>query len=126
MKVHHIAITTKNLNKSIEFCQKFFNFELCKTFKRDDLKGKAAFLKLGDFSIEFWEFSDLIDNKDDFNNLKIKGIRHLAFEIEDLDKTFNDFKSQGLKITEPQIGASGHRYSFTSDPDGIALEFYQK
>lgn len=126
MKVHHVAITVNSLEKSQKFYQDFFNFKISKFFERKDMGAKAVFLELEGFFIELWEFADLKNNDDDLKDIKIRGIRHIAFEVENLDKTFTDFKKRGLEVTEPTLGASGHMYSFTSDPNGVALEIYQR
>ena len=91
-----------------------------------DLGGKAIFMGLNDFYLELWFFEDMKKNKDDLGELKIRGIRHIAFQVNNLDKTVSELKEKGLTITEPKMGASGHRYSFTSDPNGIALELYER
>ena len=90
MKIHHISITVNNLNESIRFYQDFFGFQILKFFERKDMNGKAVFLKLGDFLIELWEFEDILLNKDDLDNIKIRGMRHIAFEVRNLDKIVSD------------------------------------
>ena len=126
MNVHHIAITVNNLAESSAFYQEIFGFRAVKTFEREDLNGKAVFLQLNGFSLELWEFADMKENSDNLKDLKIRGIRHLAFQVEDVDETINGLKSKGLAVSEPKMGASGHRYAFTTDPNGVALELYEK
>ncbi len=126
MKFHHVAITVNNLKESQKFYQDFFNFKIFKAFEREDMGAKAVFLELEGFFIELWQFADVKENNDDFKDIKIKGIRHIAFEVENLDKVLSDFKQRGLEATEPKLGASGHKYSFIYDPNGVALEIYQR
>ena len=66
------------------------------------------------------------ENLDDLNDIKVRGLRHIAFEVDNLDKTIEDLKLKGLKFSDIKLGASGHYYSFTNDPNGVALEFYEK
>lgn len=126
MKIHHIAITVNNLKESQKFYQDFFNFKTSKYFAREDMGAKAVFLELEGLFLELWKFVDLKENNDDLNNIKIRGIRHIAFAVENLDKIVSDFRQRGLEISEPKLGASGHMYSFISDPNGVALEIYQR
>ena len=126
MKIHHIAISVRNLENSVNFYKDVFSFTEVKRFKRKDLGGKAVFLKLEDTLIELWQFDNLIENKDDFSNLNILGIKHIAFETEDIDKKYEELKTKNIEISEPKLGASGARYCFLKDPDGIPIELYEK
>ncbi|MFH1232677.1 MAG: VOC family protein [Patescibacteria group bacterium] len=125
MRIHHIAITVNNLEESQKFYQDFFNFKVVEFFKREDMSAKFVHLELDGFIIELWEFAGIKENSDNLKDIKIRGIRHIAFGVENLDKIFSDFRQRGLEITEPKLGASGHIYSFISDPNGVALEIYQ-
>ncbi|MBI2623616.1 MAG: VOC family protein [Candidatus Liptonbacteria bacterium] len=79
---HHIAISVENIERSIGF-YKEFGFEEEKRFVREDLKGKAAMLKLGDTRLEIWEFEDGIAPKDNLSVSKLEGcaILHLRLRI---------------------------------------------
>ncbi|MCK5460075.1 VOC family protein [Candidatus Parcubacteria bacterium] len=125
MKIHHIAITVNNLNESLKFYQDFFGFQLVKKFKKKEMKAEFALIKSGDYLIELWEFMDMKLNSDDLSDLKIRGIRHIAFAVENIDKVVSEFKNKGLDISEPKMGIAGHRFSFTNDPNGISLELYE-
>ena len=126
MKIHHVAITVNNLEESLKFYRDFFDFQIVKLFERKDMGAKSVFVKLDEFSLELWEFLDMKENSDDLKDIKVKGIRHIAFEVENIDKTVSEFRSKKLDISDPEMGASGHRYSFTNDPNGVALELYEK
>ncbi len=126
MKLHHVALTVKNLEESRKFYEDYFSASVVKEFTRPDLKGKAVFLEVGSAQLELWEFSDGKENKDSLKDLKIAGIRHIAFEVENLDKASAELRAKGLVISEPQLGGSGHCYAFTQDPNGIPIELYEK
>ena len=125
MKIHHIALSVKNLKVSLQFYKNIFGFEEIKRFERKDLGGKAVFLKLDNTQIEIWEFGKQIKNKDDFSNLNIIGIKHIAFEVSSLEKVYQKLKSKNIKIDKPKIGASGAKYAFLKDPDGLPIELYE-
>ncbi len=125
MKIHHIAITVNNLNESLKFYQDFFGFQLIKKFKKEDANAEFAFIKLNDYLMELWKFTDIKVNTDDLSDLKIKGIRHIAFAVENIDEIVSEFKKKGLNVSNPKMGAAGHRFSFTNDPNGVALELYE-
>lgn len=126
MKLHHVALTVENLEKSKKFYEDYFSAKVVKEFSRPDLSGKAVFLQIENTYLELWEFSDGKENEDGLNDLKTIGIRHIAFEVENVDKVSVELRAKRLLISEPKLGGSGHRYAFTQDQNGIKIELYEK
>jgi glyoxylase I family protein len=126
MKVHHVAVTVNNLEESVIFYIQVLGFEIVKKFSREDMCAYATFVKLNDFQIELWQFQNMKENLNSLNDIKVRGIRHIAFEVDDLKETISKLTKKGLKFSKPKLGASNHNYSFTTDPNGVALEFYEK
>ena len=125
MKIHHVSITVNNLEESTKFYREMLGFEVEMSFERKDLGAKATFIKLKEFQMELWQFEEMKKNVDPLDDIKIRGIRHIAFGVQDLDETVKKLKNKGLVFKGPKQGASG-RYAFTTDPNGIALEFYEE
>lgn len=128
MKIHHVAITVNNLKESVKFYNKVLGFKIGKQFSKT-IGGSLAFatyVKLGNFQIELWQFENMKENLDSLGDITIRGIKHIAFEVNDLNKTIAKLENKGLQFSKPTLGASGHNYTFTTDPNGIALEFYEK
>ncbi len=125
MKFHHVSISVKDLEKSTNFYKDIFGFAEEKRFKRKDLEAKSAFLKLGDIRLELWQFDKQTENKDDFSKLNVLGIKHIAFEVDNIEREYKRLKSKKIEISEPKLGASGGRYCFLKDPDGLPIELYE-
>lgn len=55
------------------------------------------------------------------------GLRHLAFEVDDIERTIEALKKKSV-MTEPiRIDEyTGKRFTFFADPDGLPLELYEK
>ena len=55
------------------------------------------------------------------------GLRHLAFEVDNLDEAItylekNGINTEGVRIDE----ITNKRFTFFNDPDQLPLEFYEK
>lgn len=124
MKIHHIAICVASLEKSKDFYSQLLAFRPVKKFERKDLGARAVMLKGNNIILELWVFRQKKKQKD-IEMLNTLGIRHIAFAIKGLEKTVEKYKQAGLKFSPIKLGASGHRYTFTKDPDNIPIEFYE-
>ena len=125
MHLHHIALSVRNLETSVNFYQDIFGFTEVKSFARPDLKGKAIFLKLGEMQLELWQFEQQIERQDNLSKLNVLGIKLLAFAVENIETKREELKKKNITTTEPKFGGSGARYCFFKDPDGIPLELYE-
>ncbi|MDB5006093.1 MAG: putative lyase, partial [Mucilaginibacter sp.] len=55
------------------------------------------------------------------------GLRHLAFEVDDVETASTYIKEQGINIEPIRIDEfTGKRFTFFADPDGLPIEFYEK
>lgn len=123
-EIHHIAISAKDLERSAAFYKDLFGAIEIQRFERKDFKAKAVFLKLGSISLEIWEFEEGRKPQDELSDLGVFGIRHLAFAVQNLNALYQELKGK-VEIPETKLGASGRRYAFIKDPDGIPIEFYE-
>ncbi len=125
MKLHHAALSVNNLVESIRFYAEFFGGKVVKEFERSDLNGKAAWVDFGNMTLELWQFADGQKAPAGIDEFKTQGLRHIAFAVENLEKTISLLTGKGIALSAPKLGASGGRYSFTKDPDGIPIELYE-
>ncbi len=52
---------------------------------------------------------------------------HLAFEVEDMDRTIEELNTKGVPITDgPTTSSSGSRFIFIDAPDGYEIELIQR
>ena len=60
------------------------------------------------------------------NNPEAKGLRHLAFHVEDIEPAVAWLNSLGIE-TEPvrEDKVNGGRFTFFKDPDGLPLELHE-
>lgn len=55
------------------------------------------------------------------------GLRHLAFEVDDIEATVAYVKTNGYDIEPIRTDEHTHkRYTFMKDPDDLPIEFYER
>jgi catechol 2,3-dioxygenase-like lactoylglutathione lyase family enzyme len=130
LSIHHVAITVKNIEKSVSFYEKL-GFKKVLHWKSEDKSVEIVNMKLGDFFLEIFFFSPYKEiphlYRDLWENLKIIGVKHFALKTEDIEKTLNHLKSAGIAEENTKInkGRTGILYFFIKDPDGIFVEIVQ-
>ena len=54
------------------------------------------------------------------------GLRHLAFRVQDIEKSVEKLNKKGIKTEEIRIDPqNGKRMTFFMDPDGLPLELHE-
>ena len=54
------------------------------------------------------------------------GLRHLAFRVQDIEKSIEKLNKKGIETEEIRIDPqNGKRMTFFMDPDGLPLELYE-
>jgi glyoxylase I family protein len=55
------------------------------------------------------------------------GLRHLAFEVADLDEAVRALEGKGVAVEPVRVDEhTGKRFTFFADPDGLPLELYER
>ena len=122
MKIHHIALTVKNLEESKQFYQNLFGFVEVRSFERPDLQGKAIFMSCENTMLELWEFANGLPYQDE--PLHRMGIRHIAFETKNIQEFIDKIPKEIITVDIVR-GSSGSQFCFISDPSGIDIEIYE-
>jgi glyoxylase I family protein len=53
-------------------------------------------------------------------------MRHLAFQVDNLDRVVQEIKAQNLPIEPIRVDEfTGKRFTFMADPDDLPIEFYE-
>ena len=54
------------------------------------------------------------------------GLRHLAFEVLDIEKEIEDLHKHGIEAEPVRVDVlTGKRFTFFGDPDGLPIELYE-
>ena len=122
--IHHIAILTDDYAKSKDFYTRVLGLEVLAEVYREERKSYKLDLSLnGKYVIELFSFPEF---KERASFPEAKGLRHLAFSVEDLDACFHSLKKEGVDVQDIRTDEfTGKRFCFFYDPNGQPLELYE-
>ncbi|MBB6127147.1 SMU1112c/YaeR family gloxylase I-like metalloprotein [Mucilaginibacter lappiensis] len=124
-RVHHIAIICSDYQKSKHFYSEILGLKILLEVYREERQSYKLDLEVGNqYQIELFSFPEPPAR---LSRPEAAGLRHLAFEVDDIDEAVDGLQANGV-ITEPiRIDEfTGKRFTFFADPDGLPLEFYEK
>ena len=122
-KQHHIAIIGSDWDKTGAFYVDKLGFELIREVYRPEVGDYLRMLKLGDTVLEVFIKPGYPER---VTNPEAKGLRHLAFHVENIGPAVAWLNSLGIE-TEPirEDRVNGGRFTFFKDPDGLPLELHE-
>ncbi len=122
-KQHHIAVISSDYAKAKEFYIDKLGFQLVREVYRPDQQDYLRMLQLGDTVLELFIKPQAPER---VTNPEAKGLRHLAFRVEDIEPAVARLRSLGIE-TEPirEDTCNGGRFTFFKDPDGLPLELHE-
>ena len=124
-KVHHIAIICSDYERSLEFYKKVLGFTVLAENYREESKSYKTDLALGnDYVIELFSFPSPPARP---TNPEAAGLRHLAFEVDDILAEAKELERLGIEHEPIRIDkTTNRRFMFFPDPDGLPLELYER
>ena len=123
-RIHHIAILTDDYQKSKTFYTEVLGFEIIKETYREARQSYKLDLSInGQYQIELFSFPEF---KERNSFPESKGLRHLAFEVENVDETVEELRSKNVNVQDVRVDEiTGKRFAFFYDPNGQPLEMYE-
>ena len=123
--IHHIAIICSNYEQSKEFYTQKLGLEIIQEVYREARDSYKLDLKVGEkYQIELFSFPNPPERA---SRPEACGLRHLAFEVTDIDFTVADLQEKGIELETIRVDEwTGKRFTFFSDPDGLPIELYEK
>lgn len=122
---HHVAIICSDYKISKSFYTELLGLKvIAETHRkeRDSYKLDLA-LPNGD-QIELFSFPEPPLR---MNNPEARGLRHLAFSVNQIEDMVNYLESSGIYVEPIRIDElTGKRFTFFKDPDGLPLELYEQ
>ncbi|MCV3217493.1 VOC family protein [Plectonema radiosum NIES-515] len=122
--IHHIAIICSDYERSKRFYVEVLGFSIIEETFRAQRNSYKLDLRVGENQqIELFSFANPPKR---INNPEACGLRHLAFEVEDIEQTVVELKSKGVEVENIRIDEmTNKRFTFFKDPDNLPLEIYE-
>ena len=122
-KQHHIAIIASDYQKAKEFYIDKLGFTLIREVYRPEQDDYLRMLQLGDTCLELFIKPNYPER---VTNPEAKGLRHLAFHVEDIEPAVAWLNSLGIETEPVRVDkVNGGRFTFFRDPDGLPLELHE-
>lgn len=124
ISIHHIALICSDYEISKKFYTEILGLKIIREVYREERKSYKLDLALnGNYIIELFSFPNPPKR---VSQPEAAGLRHLAFEVENLEKAIKDLNSNNVGTEPIRIDEfTGKRFTFFSDPDGLPLELYE-
>lgn len=124
-RIHHIAIICSNYEVSKNFYVEKLGFKVLGEVYREERKSWKLDLTVNDvYQIELFSFPEPSARP---SRPEAAGLRHLAFEVDDVENVMNELNLKGIETEPIRIDEfTGKKFTFFTDPDGLPLELYQK
>jgi lactoylglutathione lyase len=120
----HLAITAKDMDKSLDFYTRVLGFK--KAFEIKNPKTGAPWINY--LYIGNGQFAELFYNGSVDNPWKeeLRGFNHVSLLVDDIHSVVEKIKKEGVEVTGgPMQGGDNNWQAWLKDPDGIRIELMQ-
>ena len=135
-KIAHVGVPVSNTEKSLAFYQNALGLKFLSTreisgdhissgVEVPNAKIKVTLLKSNNLMVELLEYLNPKGQKFNRSN-NDAGSMHIAFNVKDIDATYNNLKKLGFNCNQkpyPSSVPEGWAWFYARDPDGITVEF---
>ena len=122
--IHHIAIIASDYDKAKDFYVNKLGLKINREVERKEREDFIIFLDGGE-NIEIELFIEKNPPKR-LTRPEARGLRHLAFRVDDIYKSVEELKKRGIETEEIRIDPlNGKHMTFFFDPDGLPLGLHE-
>lgn len=123
-RIHHVAIICSDYQVSKDFYTRILGLSLiAETYRAERASYKLDLALPSGAQIELFSFPDAPPR---VSRPEAQGLRHLAFEVDDVSACKAMLEVQGLAVEDIRMDElTGRRFVFFADPDGLPLELYE-
>ncbi|MDP5169961.1 MAG: VOC family protein [Bacteroidia bacterium] len=123
--IHHIAIICADYERSKSFYVDVLGLDIIRESYREERQSYKLDLGLnGQYVIELFSFPNPPPRP---SRPESRGLRHLAFEVEDMEQAVANLTEKGLLIEPIRVDEyTNKKFTFFADPDDLPIELYEK
>ena len=123
--IHHVAIICSDYHKSKHFYTEILGFKIKDEVYRGERKSYKLDLLVNElYQIELFSFPNPPVR---VSGPEACGLRHLAFEVQDINETRNYLVSQSVAAEKIRVDEFTQKaFFFINDPDNLPIEFYEE
>lgn len=124
-RVHHIAIICTDYEKSKHFYTQILGLTILREVYREQRNSYKLDMEVdGLYQVELFSFPDPAPRP---SRPEAAGLRHLAFEVDNMDEAIAHVTAHGIFVEPVRIDEfTGKRYTFFADPDRLPIELVEK
>lgn len=121
--LHHVAIICSEYHSAKQFYVDKLGLPLIREVYRPERRDYILTLLAGDIEIELF----IMENPPlRVTNPEARGLRHLAFHVEDIDPVVAELNAIGIETEPIRLDPyTNKRMTFFRDPDGLPLELHE-
>ena len=121
--LHHVAIICSDYDVSKRFYSELLGLPVRFEVYREERRSWKCDLGVGDAQIELFSFPDPPAR---VSRPEARGLRHLAFAVDDLDAAVARLVAAGVAVEPVRVDPyTDRRFTFFEDPDALPLELYE-
>ncbi len=135
--VHHLAISTENLDRFIDHYERWFGFacvyrggwepgqeRISTMVQLPDCSARYAMLRLGGFYIEVFQYLQPVGERFE-RRMCDPGLIHLCLHVDDVHAEYARLSALGMTFHCPPSGSAAMQVTYGRDCDGNVVELLQ-
>jgi len=129
-EIDHIGIAVNNMEDSINIYRDILGLDFKGTEEIKDQKVIVATFLVGGVKVELVQPTHPDSSMRKFIDKRGEGMHHIAFMVENIDKSLKDLSEKGVKLIDEKarIGADGARIAFIhpKDMNNVLIELVER
>ena len=122
-RIHHVAIIASDYQASKDFYVNKLGLPLIREVFRQERQDYILTLLAGAVEVELFVEENPPRR---VTNPEARGLRHLAFHVEDIEEAVKDLNALGIPTEPIRVDPyTGTRMTFFRDPDQLPLELHE-